>query len=261
LEAHHQHSINNVIQYFKSDPEVVALLLGGSLAHGFAKADSDVDILIIVSDEAYQKRQIENRIHFFNRELCTYPGGYVDGKYHSPSYLNEVRARGSEPARFAFQDIQILFNRFDGLPELLTQIGRYPAEQQTERLIRFQAQLEAWHWYAQEASKKQNPYLLGLAVSKLTLFGGRLVLAHNQQLYPYHKWFLKVLADVRYKPDGIVEQLEQLCAQPTLAGVETFYNTIASFRQWPSNPNGWPVQFMFDSEWNWLTGPTPVDDL
>jgi hypothetical protein len=261
VEAHHTQAIVNVTKHFEHDPEVLAVLLGGSLAHGFATASSDVDILILVPEAIYQQRSASNRLLFFSRELCAYPGGYVDGKYHSPSYLDEVRLKGSEPARFAFQDARVLLSRAGDWGGLLREIARYPREHKAERLRRFYAQFEAWHWYAQEATRHQNSYLLTLSVAKLVLFGGRLILAHNEQLYPYHKWFLRVLAGVREKPVGILEQIEELCRQPTPEAIEMFYETINTFQTWEAAPGGWPAQFLLDSEWNWMNGQTPVDDL
>jgi hypothetical protein len=29
----------------------------------------------------------------------------------------------------------------------------------------------------------------------------------------------------------------------------------------PPAPAGWSTQFMLDSEWNWLDGEPPIDDL
>ncbi len=261
MEDHHRRSIENVTRFLAPDAEVLALILGGSLAHGFAGPDSDIDVLLIVADEAYQERLQNNRITFYNQELCTYPAGYVDGKYYSQSLLKAVQAQGSEPARYAFQDAQILFSRLEGLAETLQQITRYPAEQKAARMRRFYAQFEAWYWYAGEGLKRRNQYLLNLAVSKLILFGGRLLLAHNEQLYPYHKWFLRVLAQAPDKPAEVMEQIEQLARDPSRDTIDLFYNTLKNFHAWEMSPAGWGGQFMLDSEWNWLAGQTPVDDL
>src|SRR6185436_2006875 len=119
MYPHHTQSIQNVTEYFQRDPEVLALLLGGSIAHGFETPTSDVDIMILVSDEDHKKRLETNQLHFFNLELCTYQGGYVDGKYTSLSFLAQVAEKGSEPARFAFSGSQILFSKVDGLAEQL----------------------------------------------------------------------------------------------------------------------------------------------
>jgi hypothetical protein len=261
LPPHHRQSIANVTRHFTADPEVLALLLGGSLAHGFASPTSDVDVMIIVSDETYAERLRAGQVHFFSRDLCPYPEGYVDGKYLSRSFLARVEQQGSEPARFAFQDAQILFSRLTGLEQALRTIARYPGEAKAQRISRFYAQLEAWYWYAGEALKSGNRYLLNLSASKLVLFGGRLLLAHNERLYPYHKWFLRVLEEAPDKPAGLREHIDAVLDAPCRETLDQFYVTIKNFRVWDGSTANWPTQFMLDSEWNWQDGPPPIDDL
>jgi len=261
MEAHHELAIAKVTDYFEHEPGILALILGGSLAHGFATAVSDVDVMIIVSDDEYARRAAEGQVHFFNRELCAYPEGYVDGKYLGQGFLELVRARGTEPARFAFQDARVLFSRLDGLPEQLVEIARYPAADKAARLQRFYAQFLAWNWYVGEALKHTNPYLLGVSATKLALFGGRLILAHNERLYPFHKWFLRVLEQAPDKPAGVAAQIEALTAHPSQDTAQQFYETVNGFQAWPTPPTGWPAQFMADSELNWISGPGPIDDI
>jgi hypothetical protein len=261
MHPHHSQSIQNVKDYFQGDPEVQALLLSGSIAHGFESAASDVDIMIFVSDEDYQKRYQSGRIHFFNRDLCSYEGGYVDGKYLSLSFVKQVLEKGSEPARFAFEGSRVLFSRVDGFAEDVCRIAEYPLAQKAEQIKRFYAQFEAWHWYCGEALAKGNLYLLGTSVSKMILFGGRLILAHNEMLYPYHKWFLRVLETAPDKPSGLLAHIQSLAEAPTAQNIEAFYENVKAFQPWSDDPYSWPAQFMLDSEWNWMEGRTPVDDL
>ena len=259
--SHHALSIQKVVDHFLPDPAVQALILGGSLAHGFAGPDSDIDVLIVVGDADYERRRQAGETQFFSRELCTYDKGYVDGKYLTAAFVQQVADQGSEPARFAFQEAQVLFSRLPEMETLVQAAARYPTEGQTERMGRFYAQLEAWHWYAHEALRLGNPYLYGTAASKLILFGGRLILAHNTLLYPYHKWFLKVLESAADKPAGLMDHLWPLYEDPTTAAVQTFYEAVRDFRVWPKLTANWPAQFMADSELNWLHGSPPVDDL
>ena len=258
---HHAETIQRTTDFFQQDPTVRALILGGSLAHGFATETSDVDVMIVVADDEHQRRLATGQTCFFSRELCVYPEGYVDGKYISPGFIEQVAARGSEPARFAFKDGQTLFTRNPRLPDLLQKAAQYPREQKTERLWRFQAQFEAWFWYATEALKKENLPLLRTAVSKLTLFGGRIVLAHNELLYPYHKWFLRVLASAPEQPPQLMAGILTLSENPSLAAVEAFGQAIRGFKTWEISHATWPAQFLRDSELNWLTQTPPIDDL
>lgn len=261
MHSHHSESIQNVKEYFQNDPEVQALLLSGSIAHGFESPTSDVDLMIFVSEEDYQKRFQTGQLHFFNRDLCTYEGGYVDGKYLSLNFVQQVLEKGSEPARFAFEGSRVLFSRVDGFGEDICEIARYPIAEKAERIKRFYAQFEAWHWYCGEALSKRNGYLLGTSVSKFILFGGRLILAHNERLYPYHKWFLRVLEQAKDKPAGLMDSIQALTESPTTENIEAFYEKVKTFQPWSDNPYHWPVQFLLDSELNWMDAKTPVDDL
>jgi len=260
-QPHHEATIQRTIEHFQAQPEVLALLLGGSIAHGWAQPTSDVDILIIVSDEEHEQRSAKNDTQFFSLELATYEGGYVDGKYISPKFLAQVEARGSEPARFAFADAQVLFSHLDGLAERLTRIARYPVEDKLERIKRFHAQFQAWYWFTGDAEQKQNRYLLNLAVNKLQLFGGRMVLAHNEMLYPFHKWFLGMLERAPHKPEKLLEVMRTLSESPSHANATTFFNLINDFRTWETDDIPWPTRFLRDNELTWLEGTTPIDDV
>jgi hypothetical protein len=180
---HHSQTIQNVTEYFQCNPEVQALLLSGSIAHGFQSTSSDVDVMIFVSEEDYQKHIQSGQLTFFNRDLCNYEDGYADGKYLSLNFVKHVLEKGSEPARFAFEGSQILFSKVDGFAEAICKIVEHPVTEKAERIKRFYAQFEAWYWYCGEALGKGDQYLLGTSVSKLILFGGRLILAHNEMLY------------------------------------------------------------------------------
>jgi len=261
MYPHHSQTIQNIKEYFQRDPEVLALLLSGSIAHGFETPTSDVDIMIFVSEENYRQRFQNGQIHFFNKDLCTYESGYVDGKYLGVNFVKKVLVKGSEPARFAFEGSEVLFSNVDGFAADVYRIAQYPVWEKAERIKRFYAQFEAWHWYCTEALKQKNQYLLGTSVSKLVLFGGRLILAHNEMLYPYHKWFLKVLEKAKDKPSDLTASIQALTASPTAENIEVFYEKVKIFQPWSDNPYGWPAQFMLDSELNWLDGRTPVDDL
>ncbi len=261
MHQHHIESITRVKTHFEAVPAVQALLLGGSIAHQFESVDSDVDIMIVVSPEEHASRIASGQLQFFSRELVTYPEGYVDGKYISMDFLRTVADRGSEPARFAFAGARVLFSCVDDVDNVLRKIAAYPVDQKVSRIQRFYAQFETWAWYTGEGLRLKNQYLLNVSVGRLILFGGRLILAHNEILYPYHKWFLRVLRDAPDKPAGLMEHITALQTSPSEATMRAFFECVRDFRKWEMASTGWPNQFMIDSELSWLDGKTPVDDL
>jgi predicted nucleotidyltransferase len=261
LLPHHQKAVDHWLDRLSADPEVEALLLAGSVAHGFARPQSDLDLLIVVPDAVHEVRLREGRLQLASAEGCEWEGGYVDGKYVSPAFLERVARAGSEPARFAFRDARVLFSRIPDLEGTLARIPRYPVEGKAERIRRFLAQFEAWHWYGHEALKLGDRYLLGTAVARSVLFGGRMILAHNELLYPFHKWFLRVLEAAADRPPDLMERIAALHAEPSQATLLGLWASVRNFRAWEGADRPWPAQFMLDSELGWLDGRTPLEDL
>ena len=102
IRDHHQRAIDRLADAYRDDPEFRALIIGGSVARGFARDDSDVDFLIIATDEAFRRR-LAARDLFINRtDLCDYDGGFVDGKIINLAYLENLAEKGNEPSRAAF---------------------------------------------------------------------------------------------------------------------------------------------------------------
>jgi hypothetical protein len=263
MEQHHQNTIDRFVNRYRQDENVLAILIGGSIAHGFAKPDSDVDTLIIVSEPEHARRKQLNKLAFSIRdpEICTYEGGYVDCKVATLSFLETIAEQGSDAARYAFKDAKVVFSRVGDLKELLARVTRFNDAEQASRRHRFVCQLLAWKWYFSEAVKKDSDYLRHLATQKVMLFSCRLVLNENRMLYPYHKWLLNETSRAPSKPFGFDESLSRIGNAPTLDLVNAFVAEVLEFVKLGEKDVDWPNQFLADSEFNWLYHQTPVDDL
>jgi len=77
MYQHHDESIQNLIQYFSDRDEIIAVILGGSVAKGTAREDSVLDAMVIVTPEYYEKRASENSIVECISGKCTYEGGTI----------------------------------------------------------------------------------------------------------------------------------------------------------------------------------------
>lgn len=184
MYKHHEMTIKNVVKRFKKDEKVLALIVGGSIAHGYERENSDIDIFIVVSQEEYEHRIKTGTAHYFDQEDCTYEEGYIDGKYISMAFLKKVSKHGSDAARYAFKNGIICFSKIDDLQSILDAITKFPNEKRADVIKRFYSQFEAWTWYCYEGLKLKNDYLLNHSISNMILFGGRLILAYNKELYP-----------------------------------------------------------------------------
>jgi hypothetical protein len=260
IHPHHQRTIQRLIDRFEPDPGVLALIITGSVARGEARADSDVDCLLLVDDPAYQVRRAANLLTIDADDLCDWPGGHAEGRAIDLAFLNDVAARGPEPARFAFVQAIPAFTRLPNLAELLAASARYPEHQRTEKMISFASQLPVHLSYLQLGEYSQNPYLLAQTAVEIVLFGGRLILAHNRMLYPNRKWFLREFERSPDKPAGIVELAKQLLIQPSIARATRFCEDILQFRPWPQPAEGTLARFQNDSELHWREHRAPLAD-
>lgn len=262
MEPHHAASIRNLVEAMEPDASVLALLLTGSIAHGFARPDSDIDVAIVIGPDEYRRRRHEERLHYVNSALCTYEG-YIDGKYVDLEFLRLVAERGSDPARFAFKDSRVLFSRVPELQDLLADVARFPIEQKRSRIDRFVAQLLAWRWYHRESARLENRYLRYLALQKIVLFGCRIVLTENELLYPFHKWLLRVVERAPRLPPGFVATVEAVLADDTEPRVEAFCDQVFDFAGVDLGRADavWPSRYMRDIELAWTDHEPPVDDV
>jgi len=260
MRDHHRQAIDRLVAELEGDSRFLAVLLAGSIARGTELTDSDVDLVLIASDEEYARRLPDRDLSYLNPEACDYPGGYAEAKVVSLSFLEEVAERGSEPARAAFVGAQILCSRIPELEHLLQRATAYPESERTANIRSFYAQVLIWFWYIGEAERRGDRYLLLRSVSELAVFAGRLILAHNRILYPYHKWFMHELRSAPDKPEGFVEKLEHLLAEPGSDSATALLAAVMNFHDWEKPSAGISCQFMEDSEWHWRRGPAPVAD-
>ena len=143
LYPHHQRTVERLIDRFQVDPNFLALLIGGSLVKGYGNEGSDVDFMLIATDEEFARRSADRALTYYATDLCDYPGGYVDGKIVNVAFLEEVADRGSEPARSAFENVIVAYSQLPQLDDLLERITAYPETTHTAKLQSFYAQLLA----------------------------------------------------------------------------------------------------------------------
>jgi hypothetical protein len=263
LAPHHRRAIERLVSALEPDQANRALLLAGSLAHGYARPDSDVDVLLVRDHMSPAQGEHERGLTWTDPSFCDWQGGYVDAKQVDLEHIRQVAARGSEPARFAYQGARILFDRTDGLEGLLARVVRYPIEGRDQRVDRFVAQLVAARWFHGEALRRDDPYLATFARQRVVLFACRIVLARNEQLYPFHKWLLREVERATDRPPTVLEDVDRLLREPSQARLEGLVSMVLQhYRIDETAANaGWGSRFMQDTELAWTRGEPPVEDL
>ncbi|MFL5774999.1 MAG: nucleotidyltransferase domain-containing protein [Chloroflexota bacterium] len=258
---HHRATIDRATARLRAREDVIAVLVGGSIAHGFATMSSDVDLLIVVSEPDWERRLAAGDMTELDLESATYDGGYVDGKYTSVGFIRAVADHGSENARFAFDGATIAWSRIDGLEQELTAAARYPIEGQADRIRAFHAHLEYWRWMFAEGDRAGNAYVKALAAPHVVLFAGRLILTHNAVLYPGYKWLVRVLRGVERQPRALIDAMDAVIDAPDKARVDSLFDLVTTWRDWGVAGQHWAAKFIRDTELAWLDARPPIADL
>jgi predicted nucleotidyltransferase len=262
IYPHQQNAIDYISNKFKKDSQILALLLSGSIPHGFNDGNSDIDLNIIISKKLYEQKKNEQALTYWESADNFYLGGYFDGKYISFDYLDMVLKKGNEPTRFALQDSIILFDNTGKVANYIEQIGTYNEGTILDNSIRFLSQFEAWYWYCKEALLKQNEYLLNLSVSKLILFAGRLILIDNRVFFPYHKWFIKMLEKVPKKPPEYLYIVNELLNNKSKENIDALYNSVKNYKDWSNGSQfNWASHFLHDIETVWMRGEEFIENI
>lgn len=260
MYAHQQSTLDAIAEHFKNDADVIALLLAGSITKGWAREDSDVDIVIVKTPEAYQKHLGSRDLTYYNPDVATYEGGYVDGKFVDKQFLLDVLDHGSEVAKSAFLGAKVVFSHDPEIPAMVAKIAQYPEDTRIEKIHTFAGQLIVWTWYIGEAEKRNDRYLLLQSVTEMVLFGSRLMLAHNRLLFPYHKWMRRQLEQCEELPENYFELMDSLLENPCRETAEVYTKTLLEFRDWGVSFDDAMRRFLTDREWNWRAGKPTIHD-
>jgi len=261
MRPHHESAIQKLAEHFAKQSDCLAVIVGGSIAKGLDKDDSDIDAFLVLTDEACKAKWDRNDFFYWTGDFCDYPGGYIDAKIIDLAYLRAAAERANEVTRAAFKDVLIPLCKVPEIRDLVARIATYQPQEQRDKIQRFYAQFECAFWYVGEAARRDDRYLLNHAASELILFGGRLILAHNQMLYPYHKLFMDQLRAAPEKPENLMELIDALLQAPGAETARAFYDAIKRFRWWNEAAELWHARYMRDTELAWLDNRAYVADI
>ena len=260
IRPHHQRAISNLVSEYENDKRFDALIIGGSVAKGCAREDSDIDFMIVATDEEFAQREQTGDLFINRTDLTDYKNGFVDGKIIDLAYLKKVVEKGNEPTRAAFDGAFVPFSRINELDQIMEDITRYPEDLRAKKLTTFYSMAFIQHWLMGEAERHQNPYTLSRAASQLSLFAGRLILAYNRVFFPYHKWFYEYLGRCPEKPAGLIDQMNKVLKEPNVQNATDLFQNIKTFQDWGVPDIDAFRWFMEEVEWAWMRDGASLED-
>ena len=242
-------------------PDLLAIIVGGSIAKGIEREDSDVDLIVVITDEDYRVRLSENRVSFlWGDGFCDYAGGYVEGRFLARSFIEEASRRGSEPTRHSFTGTYPVYCVDTEIAEWLPLIPVYPEDFRHKKIASFLAQMQLNRWFFwSEGKRRGDRYLHMRAATEIVLFGCRLILAHNRILFACQKRLIEQALTAPQKPAGLEDKINQLLTGMTDEGKEDFCKAIENFADW--GKIDCLSRFQIDVEMSWFNRVHAVSEL
>ena len=259
---HHEDSLQIMKERYQGDSDVIALILGGSVAKGEARSDSDLDGMVIITDQAFEKRKLAGQLTDYIPGLCTYPGGYFDIKYFSKGYLEAAAERGSDPTRNSFVKSKVVFSSDSEIEKIIERIQIYPKDKKHERIRLFRSILYyANGYYYNVAARNNDAYMLNKCYVDIVYAGLRMLYVHNDMFFPCHSRLIKYTNHLPNKPDGIVALAKAVNEKRDIASKDTFVAAVLNFTNWDADTKYYDSFYVEKIEQTWQFSEDNVYEL
>ncbi len=217
---HHEESIENMKEYFRKQG-AIALILTGSVAKEIERADSDLDCVVIVSEEEYKEKEKNNTTTETIDGLCTYEGGYFDVKYMTKEYLKDLAERGSEPARNGFTKARILFCSDVEIEGIIPQIPVFQKKEKEEKFLSFYSDFWLnYHYFLK--SCEIDGYMKMQTIVEIIYSVYRMILQENEILFDCNRRLEKQVEFVSEKTAELVRLGRELERSQSIQDADRF---------------------------------------
>ncbi|MEU1972599.1 nucleotidyltransferase domain-containing protein [Microbacterium sp. NPDC019599] len=244
----------------RSDPDVLGLVLVGSLARGTERADSDVDVYLVLAEAAFDRARERDRLSYIETDVATYDGGYVDVKVVSPTYLAAAAQRGDEPTRASLVGARVIWSRIADLDAEVERISRPGPDFFRTRCASFIAQMRLQGGYfLGRGEKRDDPYLTAWASLHMISAADRALLSHHGVLFRGHKYLREMVAGLPELPADYGRLVDEQLRRPTADRGLAIMRSVEEFRDWGVPGDATLSRYIEDTELAWLFGTLPPE--
>ena len=201
---HHIDSIQKLKDYFIGMEGLVAIVLDGSVVKGNARPDSDIDAVIVVTEEKFAQLAAQNRLAEVIPGHCTYEGGYFDIKYKTKAILQRSALHASEPTRNAYVKAQVIYTTDAEIEQIVPRISAYPEHETADKIACFNANLQLNRGYFLQCVPESNAYMRAHLADEIVYSVYRLILAENRVLFPCNRRLEEAVRSCAHRPENIL---------------------------------------------------------
>jgi predicted nucleotidyltransferase len=257
---HHDDAIGRYVAVATADPDTLAIVLTGSVARGDERPDSDIDIDLVVTEEAFERALAQDRVSYVTGEGVDYEDGYIDVKVASIPFLERAVHAADEPMRASFLGAKVLWTCDDRIGSLVEALPRLDDEEFDRRARSFvaQARLQAFYFLVQGV-EHENALLTHHAAVHLAYAVGRALLAHNRRLFQGPKYLEQTVAQLPQAPERCVELMKALVQTPSIEAGNALLAALESYHDWNLGYEDTLSTFVTDNELAWFTAISPPE--
>ncbi|MDO4284952.1 MAG: nucleotidyltransferase domain-containing protein [Eubacteriales bacterium] len=258
MYQHHRDSIEKLKEYFKDREGVIALILGGSVAKGCEREDSDLDAMVIISQQAYAERAASNTTVETIFGHCTYPGGYFDVKYMTKEYLEEAAQKASEPTRNSFIGARVLFSADPEIEGIVNRIPVFQKQEKEAKMASFYSNFHLNYYYFLRICKPEG-YMRMRCISEMIYSIYRMVLQENEVLFPCNRRLEATVEQVDNRPENLVELGKTLARAQDDQDAERFAQAYLDWTKYPLPQDMSKVLSRYTADFEqWWRVPAPL---
>jgi predicted nucleotidyltransferase len=256
---HHEETIAAYAAKVADEPEVLALVVVGSVARATERSTSDVDVYLVVTDDAYTAAQAAGKVAYIDADAATYDS-YVDIKLASPRYLERAVAYADDPTRASFLDARTVFDRTGSVAATIARIVTLPEQVWQRRVHAYRCQARLYGGYfLKQAHQRNDEFLLQHSAVHLCLAVGRVALAVNRTLFQGQKYLAATLPELAELPDGFLAAWRNVLKHPTPEGAAALTDLVDAWQGGPLSLEDTLSTFIVDNELAWLNGTIPPE--
>lgn len=255
----HERAIGAYVGSVRDDPDVLAVVVVGSVARGSERPDSDVDVYLVVDEARFDAETASDRFAWVDRWGIDYPGSYIDVKLASPAYLEAAADHGDDPTRASFLGARVVFSRWPAAQAAVERITELPDGEWRTRVRSHVAQARLHGGYfLRQAVERDDTFLRLHAGAHLTLAAARAVLAAGRVLLPGPKYISELVRTVP-SPEGFVAAWDAAVASPDIDSSAALLGALDALLDEPMDADQSLSIFIRDNELPWLRGTVPAE--
>ena len=236
MYKHHEESLKIMTEHYRNQEGVIAFIFGGSVAKGMERIDSDLDGMIVVSQEEFEERTINHTLTEVIHGKCTYEEGYFDVKYITKDFLQIAAEKASEPTRNSFHCAKVMFSSDPEIEDLVKQIATFQKDEKAEKMLSFYSDMMLSYGYYWKTCKVDG-YMKIRTASEIVYCIYRMILQENEILFPCNRRLEQYVDLCKDKPENIVAKCREFCETMDDALQEEIIALYHGWTKWEHNPD------------------------